>query len=244
MTAGNAKFVRVRELLLAHSARPDNFWPWLQELNGRPADMKSANKFLVASTIDYQQDSEKAWANVRRWAEETMGDPPDLLSRISSYTADEWQAKRTEYGLHRYGAGHRRVRDISVRVVIQFAGDARRIWAGQAPMVVLGRLEGLGIGPQISRMLVGALIDTGQISGATADVKADIHVRRVIGRVFRGHEVDEDTATRLTRLVSPENPWELDLPLYQLGQGHCRPTAPRCAECYLRPECLFARKAR
>lgn len=69
------RYNRVRDLLLAHADRPPNFWPWLQELNGAPADVKSANKFFVACTVDYQQNAKKAWANVRHWAEQTMGDP-------------------------------------------------------------------------------------------------------------------------------------------------------------------------
>lgn len=133
------RYNRVRDLLLAHADRPPGFWPWLQELNGAPADVKSANKFFVACTVDYQQNAKKAWANVRHWAEQTMGDPPDLLHRIAAVTAHEWQTKKSDYALHWIAAGHRRVRDIAVRVVIAYGGDARRIWKGQTGQPFLQR---------------------------------------------------------------------------------------------------------
>ena len=43
----------------------------------------------------------------------------------------------------------------------------------------------MGVGPQLSRMTAGALHDTKQIVGP-GELKADIHVRRVLGRVFTG----------------------------------------------------------
>lgn len=238
------KYQRVCNLLLSNAARPDNFWPWLQVLKGQRADVRSANKFFVACTVDWQQNAQNAWSNVKRWAEVTMGDPPDLLHRIAQFYADDWQAKKVEFGLHWLAAGHRRVREIASRVVVRYAGDSRRIWEAQAPAEILRRLEELGVGPQISRMIVGALIDTGQIDlSGKPDIKADTHTRRVLGRVFRGREVDEATATTLARSVSPDNPWAIDLPLYRLGQSHCRPTAPKCPECYLRPECAYAARS-
>ena len=90
-------------------------------------------------------------------------------------------------------------------------------------------------------MVAGALYDTGQIQGK-GDVKVDIHVRRVLGRVFQGDTFttqDESKVTELTREMHPANPWLLDRPLYSLGKQTCRATEPDCRACYLRRECVY-----
>lgn len=149
-------------------------------------------------------------------------------------------SKRTEYSLHRFPKGHERVWTIGKRIIQQYKGDARKIWEGQSIDATLYRLNDLGVGEQISRMVVGALIDTGQVQGK-GDVKADIHVRRVLGRVFQGHEFsarDSGKVIDLTREMYPENPWLLDRPLYLLGKQICRPE-PQCGSCYLNRECVY-----
>ena len=93
------------------------------------------------------------------------------------------------YGLHRFPAGHkpRPANRQGDHRALSTPTPARsgRI---KPPDEILNRLEWMRVGPQISRMIVGALYDTKQISEA-GDLKADIHVRRVLGRVFAGDRV-------------------------------------------------------
>jgi endonuclease III len=154
-------------------------------------------------------------------------------------------SKRKEYSLHRFPKAHERVWTIGKRIAQQYGGDARRIWQDQSLDAILYRLNDLRIGEQISRMVVGALIDTGQIDGK-GDVKVDIHVRRVLGRVLEGHEFSADDASKvidLTREMYPENPWMLDRPLYLLGKQKCRALGPDCDDCYLRQVCAYYNRA-
>jgi endonuclease III len=91
-------------------------------------------------------------------------------------------------------------------------------------------------------MAVGALMDTGHLHGR-GDVKVDIHVRRVLGRIVRGKEFAAEEASNvleLTRSMHPENPWLLDRPLYRLGQSACVAGTPKCSSCFLRPACAYA----
>jgi endonuclease III len=130
---------------------------------------------------------------------------------------------------------------IGNEIVAKYDGDARNIWKGQSPDVVLGRLLELRVGEQISRMIVGALIDTEQIKGS-GDVKVDIHVRRVLGRVLRGegYSVKEvRIVIEKTREMYPKNPWMLDKPLYELGNYTCKAANPDCQNCYLRKKCAY-----
>ena len=60
----------------------------------------------------------------------------------------------------------------------------------------------MGVGPQLSRMTVGVLHDTKQIEGA-GELKADIHVRRVLGRVFTGDMVSAEAALDIGREMMP-----------------------------------------
>jgi endonuclease III len=101
-------------------------------------------------------------------------------------------------------------------------------------------VSSIGAGEQITRMIVGALIDTHQINGI-GDVKADIHVCRVLGRALTGHNLSPGHATEITRCMYPQNPWFLDRSLFLLGQQSkiCAAGIPKCDMCYLRPVCEY-----
>ena len=233
----------VGELLLDRQPKGD-YWPWLSKFNGEWADKKSANKFMLGSTLNYQMRAEQAWGNAERFAEGQLGDPDDLweaIIKISDWDSDD---ARQRYRLHRFPRrGHKRVRRIGKEIVERYDGDARNIWDDQAPCEVLNRLNGMQVGPETSWMIVGALLDTKQISGA-GELKADIHVRRVLGRVFTGEDISADQAHRIANEMHPDNSWMLDAPLFRLGQTHCRPRKPKCADCYLRGDCNYAANAR
>ena len=235
----NGKANTVTRLLLINRKKDTEFWYWLKP-NLKPS-RKDANKFFLASILDYQMRVEIVWENARRLAEDIFDDPEYLWHRITSITLEEWMAKRKEYSLHRFPKGHERVWTIGKRIVHQYKGDTRNIWENQSIEGTLYRLIDLGAGDQISRMIAGALIDTGQITGKS-DVKVDIHVRRVLGRLLIGREYDElesDDVIELTREMNPDNPWLLDRPLYLLGKQLCIANNPKCLTCYMRDVCSY-----
>jgi endonuclease III len=238
----NEKIKTIAEQLLQNRGKDREFWYWLKP--DQPPSIKDANKFMLASILDYQMRAEVAWENARRLAEDIFGDPNDLWQRITSISLEEWNKKRQEYSLHRFPKGHERVWTIGKRIVQQYEGDARNIWEDQSIEATSYRLLDLGVGEQISRMIVGALIDTGQITGK-GDVKVDIHVRRVLGRILHGNEFSDseiETVIEITREMNPENPWLLDRPLYLLGKQICVATDPKCSSCYMRTNCEFAQQ--
>ena len=79
----------------------------------------------------------------------------------------------------------------------KYDGDARCIWVGKESSEVIESLLALGSGKQIPRMIVGALRDCGQIEG-TSDVRADVYVRRVLGRAVCGDPNDPKAARPAT----------------------------------------------
>ena len=226
---------KLREPLLSKSEEDRAHWPWLSELQGDRSDKKSANKFILGAIIDFQIPADQAWENARRLSEIEFGDPGDLWDTIHAVTKSDWESRFKLYRLHRFQWAHMRVWRIGREIVQRYGGDARRLWEHETAANVLKRLIRMRVGPQLSRMIVGALKDTGQIEGL-GDLKADLHVRRVLGRLFTGNKVSVQEAHRLARLFVRGPTWPLDAKLYRVGQRICR-SEPECKRCDLKLFC-------
>ena len=197
---------------------------------------------MLGCILNFQMLADTVWKNARRFAEVDLEDPSDLWNTIVAIEGWNTQRIRRRYRLHRYRQGHARVQRIGRDIVTEHSGDAREIWENQAPTEIQRRLEAMRVGEQISRMIVGALYDTRQISGA-GDLKADIHVRKVLGRVFYGKDIPADKALRIANEMIPGQSWMIDAPLYLLGQSICKRTDPDCTRCYLLDECKSTKNA-
>ena len=243
-----SKYHTVKQRLLSHKRRQNyGFWPWLGECHkeNKRLDKIRANKFMLGAILDYQIPSDKARENARRFSEDILGEPKHLWVAITSIEKSYWdsQAAFRHYSLHRYPGAHRRVWRIGKKIVDYYKGDARLIWRGQTPPTVLERLDDeMQVGPELSRMIVGALIDTEQIEGQ-GDLKADMHVKRVLGRIFSGKETNDKEAHEIANRMVPGNSWELDNPLYQVGKEKCKKNNPLCNECYLNQLCAYAKRS-
>lgn len=236
----NGKKGRVATLLL--DGREKETWPWLTDRPGR-AGLKRSNKFFAGCIVDYQTDADVVWDRVAERVESDLRDPQQLWKKIAATPHRRWQGQWKTKPWHKFPKGHERVWRIGREVVRQYKGDVRNIWKGQNPAEVYTRLMRMRVGPQLSRMVIGALIDAREVRGK-ADVKADIHVKRVLGRIMNGKDLSEREATELTREMHPSNPWRLDAPLYFLGKYTCTKRNPACPECALKEECAFRRKRR
>jgi hypothetical protein len=239
------KIDRVKKILLTMN-RGQGWWPWLQYSNRRiikKVSKKRANKFLLGCIVDYQQNAIQAWLNAARLAEKELGDPENLWEVIGAYPKSRWYKLRRRYSwLHWLSQAHGRVWRIARSVRDNYEGDARNIWEGQVPEEVLKRLNRIRLGKQLSRMAVGALIDTKHIKGKS-DIKADRHVKRVLGRVFFGKELDEGTATKIAKRLN-KNPWKMDSALFVQGMRVCKKSDPKCTECKLAVECSYYNRKR
>lgn len=230
-----------KALLKANKYEP-GFWAMLER--GRRPTMKEANLFLLVCILDYQIPSHKALENAKKLAETILGNPEKLWNNIVAFSSVEWASKRVEYSLHRFPAAHTRIWRIASEIVQDYGGDSRRIWEGQTSCATLRRLNKMRVGQQLSRMIVGGLWDTEQISGK-GDVKVDIHVRRTLGRLLRGkkYEINEtNEVLSVTRNMNPDNPWMLDKPLFNLGKTYCHETSPECDKCPYNEKCVYETK--
>jgi A/G-specific adenine glycosylase len=100
-----------------------------------------------------------------------------------------------------------------------------------------------GIGPYTARAVAA-------IAFGNPVAAIDTNVRRVLGRVLLGHGARSDAGglpssrelqADADRLVPPGRSAEWTAALMDLGAILCRPRAPRCDDCPLRPYCSFAR---
>jgi hypothetical protein len=229
----------IAALLLAHRDAGID-WGGVSHLEGRPCSKELANQFLLCCLLDWQMNSDVAWANGYRLVNDILGGPDDLWRAITSVTESEWRSKRSEYKLHRYRHGHDRLWPIATTICNKYYGDVRLIWKDSDSQEVLEKLWLLQAGDQISRMIVGALRDCGQIKNGASDVKGDVYVRRVLGRALLGSQTDVEIAVQLARRLHPVDPWQLDAALWQLGKSRCHTRNPKCVHCYLAPHCVYA----
>lgn len=255
------KHQRVRELLLEKCEEPDVNWRWLADDPGL-IDRKGANKFLLGARIDYGIKAGWAWESAGILADTVLGDPDDIWSSISSMTPSMlWAVFRGEHtgeDCRRCAAGHKlrpkenrhkalhmwpkqaaeNVQKMSNILSGRYGGDGRQIWQNRTTDEIRCRLRDATFGPQLSNMVVLALIATGHVDGR-ASLKADLNVNRVLGRVFTGETATPVEAQKMADVMEPGNSHIFDSRLYILGQDICTARRPNCTNCCLKDECEY-----
>ena len=201
--------------------------------------MKNSNKFFLGAIINYQILANTAWANAKRLAEQSFADPPKLWDHIiNSYTKEEWASKWRQFNLHRFPVAHNRIWRVGFDIVRLYEGDCRNIWRWKSAGETRAALNKMRCGTEISHMIIGALINYSHLKGI-GDVKADTHIQTVLDSVF-DQELDPELAREITHKIYPDNPWDLDLPLYDIGKHYCRANWICCEACPLRSVCKTA----
>lgn len=208
----------------------------VNDLHGHP------HAFVLACIMDRQIKAEKAWMIPYRF-QETLGSfSIDILAKQS-----ESRIRKLMSGppsLHRYVEQmaiyfHRGVKHI----VTRYNSDASRIWTGKpsSSMVVFRFLEFDGVGPKIASMAANILARHLAVQFSdyySIDISADIHVRRVFGRL--GLTPPNATIEQLifrARSLNPQFPGLMDFPAWEIGRNWCGPKIQKCNECYMKDLC-------
>jgi hypothetical protein len=151
-------------LLLQNRKGGDDFGE-ISHLEGRECSKGIANRFLICCLLDFQQNAAVAWKKGEVLAEK-LGGAENVWLAISSFPKAEWDSRYEESDRpHRYRWGYARLWGIANTICARYNGDARNIWCNRSPYDALVHLWAVGAGDQISRMIVGALRDSGQIKG-------------------------------------------------------------------------------
>jgi len=209
--------------------------------------------FVLAASLDRGVPAEVAWS-YPFWIRERLGHlDPSRIAEMSLEEIDrvlESCPRRPRYRR----AASRTVKEIAQLVMSEGHGDARRLWVGRRAADVhrlFMRVHGIGEG--IASMIVELLdrifhVPFDDLDRRTMDVKADVHVVRVLTRlgILEPRTVDSvkahsckraskagqvDDAIALTRSMYPEHPALLDTPLWVIGRTWCSASAPRCEDC-------------
>jgi adenine-specific DNA glycosylase len=90
-------------------------------------------------------------------------------------------------------------------------------------------------------MVLVALLETGHVVG-NATIKADIHTKAVLGRLFDGREYTDDEALAAASRIDSQQPHTLDRGLFEIGRKYCLPLSPNCTMCPLAAHCTFHQK--
>lgn len=230
---------------LRRSIKPREYWPWIGKYNADTITRRAANSFVLYCIIEYRLKPQgRAVENATRFIA-SQGNPVDIWDHISTMRHRCWEVASLD--LHWLEQARVKVRLIAQIMVNQFAGDARNIWtSGDANTTLAQFRKGLTLGPQLSRMAVLGLRETGYVSGP-AEAKADSRVCRVLGRVVRARSFSQQETSQvheyLTR-IDARNSWKLDLPLYEIGGRVCHDKAPDCLACPLVAVCRYASERR
>ncbi len=238
------KLHRVAELLIENREKL-NDWGEIAKIQSDKCTKEIANKFLLCCLIDLQSNANDAWNRGYGYFERLDAEHKcELWKMIADMPHERWKSEENfrECRLHRMHWVHNRLWPIANCICMFFEGDARKIWQNSTLFDVLCRLYYIGAGEQISRMIVGALKDCGHISADRSDVKADVHVCRVLGRVFVGDKTTPWIAINIARDLKPEDPWQLDSAIWILGKTRCNSESPKCVGCYLESNCKYAQE--
>ncbi len=198
--------------------------------------------FVLACTMDRQISAERAWL-IPFLVSQKLGDFSfATLQKLSLRQVRRLLTKPEP--LHRFTEIMPQVFHAAIQhIADEYGGDASRIWRDRpsSARVVFRFLQFRGVGPKIATMATNILARNFKIPFAdyySIDVSADIHVRRVFGRlglVKEGARL-EDTIY-CARALHPDFPGLLDFPAWEIGRKWCRPTRPLCNQCYMKTGC-------
>ena len=213
----------------------------LKDSHGRMTRAE-ANAFLCACFLEYRSEKTDVWDNVAYFTEEILNKTEKLWHEIVYHTREGWDDRFFDYNLHPEPKIHARLYQIATLMVRFYAGDGRQIWTGYEddPETVYKRLLLLRIPRSTACLVIGTLKDLGYVHGPF-DIVGDIVDSRVLGRMIcgDGNSITPIKARRLARMLSPEDPWSIDRPLYMIGTTWCGP-GPKCRACPVKISCVFA----
>lgn len=199
--------------------------------------------YLLAASVDRGMQAETAWQLPGK-IREILGhlDP----AKIAQMSSDDMLAllERVK-GKPRYLTdAAKTIVDLAGQVAKDYGGDARNLWRGQRAWEIQRRMERVyGVGPGIASMTVNLLSSLGEIQleaedYATMDVKPDVHLKRVFGRLgLCSAEVTENELVDAARRLYPTYPGMLDAPAWHIGREWCHPKEPKCNACPMNDVC-------
>jgi uncharacterized HhH-GPD family protein len=201
--------------------------------------------FVLACVMDRQMTAERAWLIPHRIAER-LGNFE--FATLCTLTLDDVRRLMTEpTSLHRF----KNKMSVSFyegvqRIANVYGGNASRIWSDRpACYEVVGRFRQFhGVGQKIAAMAVLILVREFKIplpDLPSLPIAPDVHVCRVFSRLGLCREdAEPDEVADRARSLHPQFPGILDIGAWTIGRTWCRPSNPRCGECFMHVLCPTA----
>ena len=163
----------------------------------------------------------------------------DLANLSEKEYIDIFEKKR----LHRFNETMAKIFHKAVlRIRDEYENDASKIWSGNpsSSSVVYRFLQFNGSGIKISTMAANILARDLKVPLSdyySIDISPDVHVRRVMGRLYQIDKNATDLIIYKARELNPDYPGIIDLSCWEIGRDFCKPTNPNCKDCIVRDEC-------
>lgn len=196
--------------------------------------------FLCGVICDYQMPADRAWATpynlaqrLGGWSVELVAAHPDLVH--AAFVGPP--------AIHRFpNQTSSFVIDGARRVIDEYGGDASAVWGGTPTARELqGRMSAFrGISQKKAAMAVEILyaqlgVDIEDMAGS--DIAYDVHVRRLMLRTGLAERDNVTHMVERARLLHPERPGALDLPMWEIGRTWCHKRDPECEICVIADTC-------
>lgn len=200
------------------------------------------NAFILGCVMDKQIPAERAWAIPYKIYKELGNFEIDFLAEVP---LDEYKKMFKENKYHRFNDKcavdfYEAVQKIKK----DYGGDVSKIWADNptSKEVIKEIRDFKGVGPNISNMAANILAREYKVKMqdySSLDVSTDIHITRVMTRLYFEGDVTKKQIVQKAREISPEYPALIDLACRVIGKDYCRPTEPECYHCPLNKECNY-----
>ena len=201
------------------------------------------NAFLIALISDQSVKAEMAW-RLPYYLSKRLGHF-DFGKIAKEESAESLEAIIKEKpALHRYPRKMAEYIFFAIKKVVEdYNSEAENIWKNDLNAEhIIARLEEFK-GISHKKAALGTLLlvrDFGvNLKNLRCiDIAYDVHVRRIFLRMGLADNDNIKDVTASAREICDEFPGSLTLPFWVAGREYCRPTSPKCEECYFKEFCM------
>ena len=198
--------------------------------------------FVLGCVMDKQIPAHRAWAIPYKIYGELGSFDIDFLADVPE---EKYKQLFNEGKYHRFNdqcAGF--FYEAVQKIKNDYDGDASKIWSDNPSSkdVVARFREFKGVGPNIAAMATKILATQFKIKMSdysAIDVSLDVHVVRVMKRLFFDDDATDEQIIEKAREINPEFPGIIDSTCFFVGRDYCRPEKTLCQQCPLNKECKY-----
>ena len=197
--------------------------------------------FVLACVMDRQIPAERAWRIPYLISQEIGGHEFERFLNLKKEQIKEIFNKKK---LHRFNDEMAENFYLAIQKIHKdYNDDASNIWKGNQKSAAIVRrfLEFRGMGIKIATMTANILARNFKIpmeDYICIDISPDVHIKRVFKRIgYIGEDASNEELLYKARELNPIYPGIFDLSCWEIGRRWCRPSNPKCSECYLNKYC-------